>query len=354
MIRRLFLVGLVAVVPLAAACTSDFGGDDEDEVDPGTTTDPIISGVDCSRTTKAAYDSGRSYSIEVIKIGNKPTALATGHAFLKMQQAAHAAGVGLTINSGFRTMEEQQYFWNCYQTGKCNNGNLAARPGYSNHQNGRALDLTTSGWLAKNAGRFGFKRTVPSEDWHYEYFGDDPGGPCSRSTCAGFKGATEGAIGEKYRALGGCGSVLGGPLTSELPTKDGVGRYNVFERGSIYWSPETGAHAVVGAIRDKWKEHNWEIGLLGYPTTDELKTPDGVGRYNVFKGGSIYWTPKTGAHEVHGKIRDAWAKAGWETGPLGYPTSDEVEIDGGTKNTFEGGEISWDEESNEATVTLKE
>ena len=48
----------------------------------------------------------------------------------------------------------------------------------SNHQNGRALDLTTSPWLTDNAARFGFRRTVPSEAWHYEFSGADPGGPC--------------------------------------------------------------------------------------------------------------------------------------------------------------------------------
>jgi len=180
------VVSLLAMITLsipftAVGCASEVesGGDEEHEDDPGTSTDAIISAVDCSRTRKTAYDAGRQSSIEVIKIGNKPTSLATGHAFIKMQKAAHAAGVSLTINSGFRTMEEQQYFWNCYQTRRCNNGNLAARPGYSNHQNGRALDLTTSSWLANNASRFGFKRTVPSEAWHYEFFGSDPGGPCS-------------------------------------------------------------------------------------------------------------------------------------------------------------------------------
>lgn len=357
MIRRITLLGLVAFVPLAVNCTSEFEGEgEESEVDPGSSTDAIISGVDCTRTRQTAYDNGRSYSIDVIKVGSKPTALATGHAFLKMQAAAHAAGVGLSINSGFRTMEEQQYFWNCYQTKKCNNGNLAARPGYSNHQNGRALDLTTSSWLAKNAGSFGFKRTVPSEDWHYEYFGDDPGGPCSatRTTCPGFKGGVAGAIGEKYRSLGGCSSALGGPLTDEEPTADHVGRYNHFQHGSIYWTPDLGAHAVQGAIFDKWEDLEWETGLLGYPTTDELKTPDNRGRYSVFQRGSIYWTEKTGAHEVHGTIRDAWKESGWEAGPLGYPTSDEITTAGGAKSTFEGGEITWDAATNKATVTLNE
>lgn len=57
--------------------------------------------------------------------------------------------------------------------------------------------------------------------------------------------------------------------------------------------------------------------------TDELGCPDGVGRFNHFEGGSIYWTVQTGPHEVHGAIRDQWANMGWENCYLRYPTSDE-------------------------------
>lgn len=46
----------------------------------------------------------------------------TACAFLTMYNAARAAGLNIGINSGFRTMEEQQYYWNCYQTKRCNNG----------------------------------------------------------------------------------------------------------------------------------------------------------------------------------------------------------------------------------------
>ena len=78
-----------------------------------------------------------------------------------------------------------------------------------------------------------------------------------------------------------------------------------------------------GAIRDKWALLGWENGLLGFPVTDELGTPDGVGRYSHFQGGSIYWTPQTGAWEVHGAIWDLWASLGWEQSFLGYPVGDE-------------------------------
>ena len=117
---------------------------------------------------------------------------------------------------------------------------------------------------------------------------------------------------------------LGYPLTDELSTPDGIGRFNHFSNGgSIYWTSKTGAHEVHGDIRVKWASFGWERGL-GYPLTDELSTPDGIGRFNHFSnGGSIYWTSKTGAHEVHGDIRVKWASFGWERG-LGYPLSDEV------------------------------
>lgn len=112
----------------------------------------------------------------------------TACAFDKMASAAKKSGITITINSGFRTIARQEYFWNCYKTKSCNNGNLAARPGTSNHGRGIALDLNTNcgkqtgaqpnchaskvyQWLKNNAHKYGFKRTVQSEPWHWEYVG---------------------------------------------------------------------------------------------------------------------------------------------------------------------------------------
>lgn len=133
-----------------------------------------------------------------------------------------------------------------------------------------------------------------------------------------------GAIQGLWSSLGWESSLLAYPVTDETGTPDGVGRYNHFQRGSIYWSPASGAHEVHGAIRGKWQSQGWETGLLRYPVTNELPTPDGVGRFNHFQGGSVYWTPSTDAHEVHGAIRDRWQALGWETGALGYPVTDEL------------------------------
>lgn len=151
-----------------------------------------------------------------------------------------------------------------------------------------------------------------------------------------------GDIYRKWLSLGGLR--FGVPCTDESPTPDGVGRYNHFNgaTSSIYWSPRTGAAAIYGAIRQKWAQLGWERSPVGYPTTDELGTPDGVGRYNHFETGSIYWSPDTGANAVWGDIRGRWAELGWERSYLGYPTSDETDFpEGGRANTFQSGGIYW-------------
>lgn len=136
---------------------------------------------------------------------------------------------------------------------------------------------------------------------------------------------------------------LGYPTTNELGTPDGVGRFNHLQGGSDYWTPGTGAHWVVGAIHDAWSAQGWERSRLGYPTTDELVTPDRTGAFNHFQGGSLYWTPATGVHLVAGAIQDAWAAQGWERGALGYPTTDEAATASrtGAFNNFQGGAIYW-------------
>ena len=64
--------------------------------------------------------------------------------------------------------------------------------------------------------------------------------------------------------------------------------------------------SVIGAIRVKWLALGGPSSFLGQPITDELTPPDGKGRFNHFQGGSIYWTPELGAHEVHGSILEKW------------------------------------------------
>ena len=103
-----------------------------------------------------------------------------------------------------------------------------------------------------------------------------------------------------------------------------------FENADLYVATNgIAAYEVHGDIRQKYNFLHGPDGPLGLPVTDETGTPDGIGRYNHFeRGGSIYWTPTTGPMMVGGVIRQLWSSQGWETGPLGYPVTDEYRLPG--------------------------
>lgn len=156
-----------------------------------------------------------------------------------------------------------------------------------------------------------------------------------------------GAILDKYNAMGGSGSALGCPTTEELTTPNGRGKYTHFQGGSIYWTATTGAHPVWGQIRTKWAAMGWETSALKFPTSDELTNPDGVGKRQQFEGGTLYWHPtkSNGVHPVWGQIGAEWGRNGWEAGFFGYPTSDESSdsVEHGIKQSFArpGTKITW-------------
>jgi hypothetical protein len=93
--------------------------------------------------------------------------------FLAMNaESVRRYGVTLRATSGrvaYRTYAEQQYFWNLYLSG---NGNLAARPGTSNHGLGTTIDFATPQMRAivdKIGAKYGFAKRwsdAPSEWWH--------------------------------------------------------------------------------------------------------------------------------------------------------------------------------------------
>ena len=145
-------------------------------------TTPKSSGTSGNGQVKTAtsYVGGKARQIQLTPIGNgKYLRADAATAFQKMQAAAQRAGIDLTVNSAFRSNEQQQALYDLYQAGK---GNKAARPGYSNHQGGVALDLQvdrsfsskTYLWLKNNASQFGFTNTEGkrvNEPHHWVYAG---------------------------------------------------------------------------------------------------------------------------------------------------------------------------------------
>lgn len=146
---------------------------------------PSASGASGGSWVQAYENGAPSRMIQVVYIQGKPVEVNSARAFEQMSAAAAADGIHLQLNSGFRTMEQQQALYACYISPNCAQPNTAV-PGTSNHQNGRALDIQTNNywdgpeyrWLANNAHRFGFVNTLSrekvaahlAESWHWEYW----------------------------------------------------------------------------------------------------------------------------------------------------------------------------------------
>ncbi len=155
--------------------------------------------------------------------------------------------------------------------------------------------------------------------------------------------AIYGPVTTLYWELGGPTGRLGTPLAApRCGLRDG-GCLQQYQNGSIYWTPATGAHVVDGDIRARWGQLGWENGRYGYPVADARCGLRDGGCLQQFQGGSIYWTPFTGARAVDGAIRDRWGALGWENGRYGYPVADARcgLRDGGCLQQFQGGWIYW-------------
>lgn len=152
-----------------------------------------------------------------------------------------------------------------------------------------------------------------------------------------------GAILAKYSGLGGASSWLGFPTTGETKTPDGVGRFVHFENGSIYWTPQTGAYAIPGDMFKAWGENGYETGDLKYPVAEANQV--GNGYVQKFQGGFLTRNPDKSHNIVHGAIAEKYGELGTATSALGYPKSNEIAIRGGFFQQFEKGNIYWSPET---------
>ena len=117
-------------------------------------------------------------------------------AFIEMYRAAASEGLGLVINSGYRSYNEQQEICNTYRSLYGDNyvKNYVSFPGFSEHQTGLAFDIGSTSsnvfaeskeyqWMLKNAHKYGFILRFPkrgenitgfkTEPWHYRYVGKE-------------------------------------------------------------------------------------------------------------------------------------------------------------------------------------
>ncbi|HEX2397317.1 MAG TPA: transglycosylase SLT domain-containing protein [Solirubrobacteraceae bacterium] len=142
-------------------------------------------------------------------------------AFDRMAAAAAAAGVSLTINSGYRSDAEQAALYARHPDPR-----WVAPPGKSLHRLGTELDLGPPGayrWLAANARRFGFVQRYSWEPWHFG-FAAGPA-PCSPAGESGGLESTAG--GEADGAASGEGLPSFVPGRYRAPIMRSAARWNV-------------------------------------------------------------------------------------------------------------------------------
>ena len=150
-----------------------------------------------------------------------------------------------------------------------------------------------------------------------------------------------GAILERYKQIGGPVSWLGLPQTNELTNPDGQGRRTEFMGGSIYWHPATGAHGVTLDGMRQWGTLGWESGPLGYPTSGPIDINIPLTQMQTFVGGDNYYNPLTGG-AVWGDIKQRYDQMGGSHHPIGIPISNEMASgDHYLYNNFSNGTISW-------------
>jgi uncharacterized protein with LGFP repeats len=154
---------------------------------------------------------------------------------------------------------------------------------------------------------------------------------------------TSGGIRAAWLRAGGGGGSMGVPTGAMVCGLTADGCRQNFQGGTATWSPATGTRLTNGAIGAVWIEQGREAGPLGYPSTDMGcgMVRDGCGQQ--FQGGSVYWSPATGAQATSGAIRAAWIAQGWERGTLGFPAAPMTcdRADGGCEQRFEGGTLVW-------------
>ncbi|MBT1191809.1 LGFP repeat-containing protein [Rhodococcoides kroppenstedtii] len=86
-----------------------------------------------------------------------------------------------------------------------------------------------------------------------------------------------------------------GRRTGDLMLAPRGGGLLEFQYATVFALPDGGAHEVHGEILAWYLAHGGPGGTLGYPLSNEKRTPTGHGRYNSFEGGTVGWLPGAGA-----------------------------------------------------------
>ncbi len=159
-----------------------------------------------------------------------------------------------------------------------------------------------------------------------------------------------GEILRRYVGMDGTASALGFPTTDEIGTIGG-GAYSLMIGGKILFHSKTGAHPLWGDIARLYDANGAEGGTLAFPAEAETATSTPPVVRQRFDGGTVYWSPDRGARAVVGAIFTRYLAEGAEDGTLGVPLTGEYAVPGGVRSDFARGALTWASGTGEVVLT---
>ena len=138
-------------------------------------------------------------------------------------------------------------------------------------------------------------------------------------------------------------------MQDEGPAGSTGGRQVVLQKAHLLWGPATGAWTVYGGVLERYLEAGGPSGPLGLPTSGELDAGVPGARVSAFQTGRVYWSAETGAHEMYGAVLEHYLRRG---GPaaFGTPTSGEISREGARVNEFRSARIYWTPQTGATSV----
>ena len=200
--KNILLGSTILISGIITGCTKSEDIINTDEISEVITSNEDDTSSNLQKAKDEYIEGEKPVYINNILVANKdfgiPKNFASGlndellEAFNQMKSDAKEEGIILNIRSGFRSYETQETLYNNYiaRDGLEKASRYSAKPGYSEHQTGLAIDITTEDWfndtkqaewLYNNAYKYGFILRYPKgkehitgykyESWHYRYVG---------------------------------------------------------------------------------------------------------------------------------------------------------------------------------------
>jgi len=168
-----------------------------------------------------------------------------------------ATGDRYTVTSGFRSRAQQERLYAAYLNGT---GNLAAKPGTSNHEKGLAADLSPSNARdvsASIAARFGLHFPVRGEAWHIEPINLSNLAATTATGDAGTGGITSAVLSKLKSLINNSVKGVTGFFPSILANRAAKIGSSIIDKASSYLISDTGSGGYEGSYTNSGGVTRW-------------------------------------------------------------------------------------------------